>query len=119
MTRLTSYAVAAAAVLAASSAWADFAKIDDQSKFVSLVTGKTLTRPFVTLQVSPDGRIAGKGAAWAVNGTWSWQAGYFCRDINWGGDDLGYNCQEVQATGNRIRFTSDKGTGDSAEFRLK
>lgn len=103
----------------ATSALAEFAKVQDQSQFVTLIAGKTLTRPFVRLEVSPGGQISGIGAAWAVTGNWSWREGYFCRDLFWGGDALGYNCQEVQVRDGRIKFTSDKGRGDSAEFRLK
>ncbi|KIC50205.1 hypothetical protein [Tateyamaria sp. ANG-S1] len=111
---------AAAAALSAGPALAELVKVDDQSRFVQLVNGKTLTRPFVRLNVTPDGKIAGRGARWDVEGTWSWQNGYFCRDLFWGGDPLGYNCQEVEATGDgRIKFTSDRGAGDSAMFRLR
>ncbi|MEM8653264.1 MAG: dihydrodipicolinate reductase [Pseudomonadota bacterium] len=113
-------------VLAALAAWvsapalADLIKIDDQQEFVQIVNGKTLTRPFVKLTVMPDGQIEGRGARWDVEGTWSWQNGYFCRDLFWGGDPLGYNCQEVQASADgRIKFTSDRGAGDSAMFRLR
>ncbi|APX13366.1 dihydrodipicolinate reductase [Tateyamaria omphalii] len=110
----------AAAALSATSAMADLVKVDNQNRFVQLVNGKTLTRPFVKLNVTPDGRIEGRGARWDVEGTWSWQNGYFCRDLFWGGDPLGYNCQEVQATADgRIKFTSDRGAGDSAMFRLR
>ena len=98
---------------------ADLAPVKDRDAFVKLIAGKTLTRPLVTLTVSPDGRIEGRGAKWDVTGSWSWQDGFFCRELNWGGDELGYNCQEVRANGNRLRFTSDKGTGDSADFRLR
>ena len=106
-------------LLATGPALAEFAKVSDRNSFVRLVSGKVLTRPLVKLEVSEDGRITGKGARWDVTGQWSWRDGYFCRDINWGGDDLGYNCQEVAANGDRIRFTSDKGRGDSADFRLR
>lgn len=100
-------------------AHAENAKIVDEAQFRALVTGKTLTRPLIRLQVSPGGEISGKGASWEVTGNWTWQDGYFCRHLNWGGDDLGYNCQEVRVDGERIRFTSDRGSGDSAEFRLR
>ena len=109
----------ASALLAAGPAFADFEKVSDRDTFLGLVTGKTLSRPFVRLQVTSDGDIDGRGLQWDVTGDWSWQDGYFCRDLYWGGDDLGYNCQEVKANGNRIRFTSDRGSGDSAEFRLR
>ena len=116
--RLMMYAAAAA--MCAGPALAELVKVDNQSRFVQLVNGKTLTRPFVKLNVTPDGRIAGRGARWDVEGTWSWQDGYFCRDLFWGGDPLGYNCQEVQATADgRIKFTSDRGAGDSAMCRLR
>lgn len=92
--------------------------VTSQADFIKLVSGKTLTRPLVKIEVRPDGSIAGTGAAWDVTGTWSWQGNYFCRDLYWGGDALGYNCQEVRFEGGRIRFTSDKGQGDTAAFRL-
>lgn len=110
---------ALAAVFSASSAFAEFSKIDDESQFVALVSGKALKRPFVKLEVSPEGQISGYGAAWPVTGEWVWTDGYFCRDLFWGGDPLGYNCQEVAASGDRIKFTSDKGNGDAAEFSLR
>lgn len=103
----------------ATPAMAEFATVSDRGTFLRLVQGKVLSHPLVQLQVSPDGRITGRGARWDVTGTWSWQDGYFCRDINWGGDELGYNCQRVAAKGDRIRFTSDRGAGQSADFRLR
>ena len=113
------YILAAAVAFSGAPALAEFAKIDDQSEFVKMVTGKELKRPFVNLEVTADGQISGRGAAWPVTGNWTWENGYFCRDLYWGGDPLGYNCQEVKAKDNRIRFTSDQGQGDSAEFRLR
>lgn len=106
-------------MMAALPAQADYTRVQSEADFVKLVNGKTLTRPFVKLQVSPDGEITGNGATWPVNGEWKWQQGYFCRSLEWGGDDLGYNCQEVKASGSKIRFTSDQGAGDSADFSLR
>ena len=101
------------------AAEADFAKVGDRATFLDLVTGKQLTRPLVRLQVSADGEIAGRGAAWDVTGEWTWRSGYFCRNLRWGGDDLGYNCQQVETDGDRIRFIADRGTGRSADFSLR
>lgn len=117
--RLRFIAFVAALAIVGTSAFAEFAKVDSEDQFVSLISGKELRRPFVRLEVSPQGEISGRGAAWSVTGNWTWQEGYFCRDLFWGGDPLGYNCQEVRTDNNRIRFTSDRGKGDSAEFRLK
>ena len=116
--RIFFFAAAAAALLPAA-AQAELRQITERSDFLNLVNGRTLTRPFVRLEVTADGGIRGTGAQWEVTGNWNWQDGYFCRDLTWGGDDLGYNCQTVAWDGARLHFTSDKGTGDSAGFRLK
>lgn len=111
--------VLAALTLMATPAFAEYTKVQNAAEFKSLVSGKTLTRPLVKLNVSPNGAISGKGAAWPVSGKWTWKGGYFCRSLVWGGDDLGYNCQEVKVKAGKIRFTSDQGNGDSAEFSLR
>lgn len=116
MRQFTAFCVA---VLLAGPAMAEFAKVNDAETFRALINGKTLTRPLIRLTVSPSGKIDGTGASWEVEGEWRWQNGYFCRDLRWGGTDLGYNCQEVRVKGNKIRFTSDKGTGDFADFRIR
>lgn len=103
---------------ASQPAAADFTRVSDKSEFLRLVSGKTLTRPLIRLQVTTDGRIKGKGARWPVTGGWSWRDGFFCRDLFWGGDPLGYNCQEVRSDDGRIRFTSDKGAGRTAVFQI-
>ena len=111
--------VAVAVGSVATAVQADLAKVQDRTEFVDLVAGKTLTLPLVRLTVKPDGTISGKGARWDVSGNWTWQDGYFCREIFWGGDPLGYNCQEVRFEDGRMRFTSDRGAGASATFRVK
>lgn len=100
-------------------AFAEFAKVNSEEEFRQLVSGKALTRPLVKLEVSPEGQISGKGVTWDVTGTWNWRDGYFCRDLYWGGTELGYNCQEVRVKDGRIRFTSDRGAGDFADFKMR
>lgn len=107
------------ALILATPAAAEFARITERAEFVAAVEGKRLTRALVDLRVSASGVISGKGAVWDVTGNWDWQGGYFCRSLIWGGDDLGYNCQEVSRDGSKLRFTSDKGTGQSATFTLR
>lgn len=110
---------AALTLAVATPAAAEFTKVASASAFTDLVNGKTLTRPLVKIKVSPNGSISGRGASWDLTGNWTWKNGYFCRSLNWGGDDLGYNCQEVKASAGKIRFTSDQGAGESADFSLK
>jgi len=104
----------------ATMAQAEFSKVENLEEFLSIISNKELRRPLIQLEVSEDGAISGKGAGWPVTGNWTWQDEYFCRDLFWGGDPLGYNCQRVDVRNDgRIRFTSDRGAGDSAEFRLR
>ncbi|SEW45209.1 hypothetical protein SAMN04488515_3303 [Cognatiyoonia koreensis] len=106
---------------AAPAAAQDYRPVTDKAEFLSLLAGKNLSNRLyaVNLAVSPDGTIAGTGAGWDITGTWSWQDGFFCREMSWGGDPIPYNCQLVEVAGNDMRFTIDQGAGDSASFRLR
>lgn len=95
--------------------------INDETTFLTTMSGKNLSNRLyaVNLAVIPSGQIAGTGAGWEITGTWSWQNGYFCREMSWGGDPIPYNCQLVEFNGQEMRFTTDQGLGDSASFRLR
>jgi hypothetical protein len=54
-----------------------------------------------------------------VTGTWVWEDRYFCRVLYWGGKTFEHNCQEVALNGDKIRFTTEKGAGEFADFTLK
>ncbi len=99
----------------------DYRAVTDQSEFLALIADRSLTNRLynLTLDVAPTGQIAGSAMGWDVTGTWSWQNGYFCREMAWGGDPIPYNCQLVEVAGSDMRFTTDQGAGDSASFRLR
>lgn len=84
-----------------------------------IAAGKTLSRPLIKIEVRKNGGISGIGATWEVTRDWTWKDGYFCRNLYWGGDELRCNCQEVAVKDGRVRFTSDRGAGDSVEFIIK
>lgn len=119
--RVALIAAALGVVLVSSplAASTDFTRITNKQDFVSKVVGKKLTRPLIQVRVTPRGEITGKGSRWAISGNWTWKDGYFCRTLNWGGDELGYNCQEVSIRGGKVRFRSDRGAGDFADFRIR
>lgn len=103
----------------------DFQRVQDKSEFVNIVAGKELSilRPFylrnaIKLEVSPQGSIAGTALRKPVVGAWRWENGYFCRDLRFGDDDIGANCQVVVVKGDEVRFIADQGQGDSADFRV-
>ena len=98
-----------------------FERISDRAVFVSTVDGKDLNIALygLTLNVRSDGTITGRAGGWDVTGTWSWENGYFCRDMDWSGYPIEYNCQLVEVRGDRIRFTVDQGAGEDAVFRIR
>lgn len=98
---------------------AAFERIIDAALFTNLVRDRELVRFGISMQVAPDGAITGDGLGWDVSGQWAWREGFFCRSLNWGGDDLGDDCQTVLRDGNRLRFVAERGSGQSADFRLR
>lgn len=96
--------------------------VRDKAAFLSILKGKALRIGLynLTLNVQPDGQIKGSALGWDISGKWQWQDGYFCRDMDWSGYPIEYNCQLVEVRENReLRFTEDRGTGSSASFRLR
>ena len=105
--------------LAARDAVAEFSIVTERDEFVKVIAGKQLERPFIKLRVSNAGDITGHALLAEVSGSWTWEKGYFCRDLFWGKKELDYNCQQVSLSGDKIRFTSDEGKGAYADFNLK
>lgn len=104
----------------AAPALAEFKRVTDRDNFLLLVEDRDLTRFGIRLKVADSGKISGRAFGQNVSGDWSWSSGYFCRDLYINGDMLDPdNCQTVEVSGNTLRFTSDKGAGDSADLRLR
>jgi hypothetical protein len=104
----------------ASGAQADgFSKIDSKDRFHRVIQGKSLYYPGIKLRLEETGEIMGRALGRAVTGDWTWQSGYFCRNLKWGSRDIAYNCQEVRVNDNKLRFTSDRGAGRSAVLSLR
>lgn len=99
-----------------------FAPVTDKSTFLTLVQNRALRHGLLdlTLNVTPDGTIKGRAMGWEVTGSWHWKDGYFCREMNWSGTPIDYDCQLVEARGDeKLRFTVNRGAGDSAAFDLR
>ncbi len=104
---------------AAPAAAEGFATVESRDQFVQIISGRDLTRFGINVDVSPSGQISGRAFGYPVTGAWQWSGSYFCRDLYWGSDSLGQNCQAVRISGTTIRFISDRGTGDFADLTLR
>lgn len=105
--------------LGGSAIASDFAPVEREADFRGLVEGRDLTRFGIRLQVTPDGRITGRGFGMQVGGTWEWRGGYFCRTLEFGSSGEPLNCQRVLQRGDTLRFIADRGEGDTADFSLR
>jgi hypothetical protein len=106
-------------MLASPAMASDYARVNDRSTFVKLVSGKSLTSLGVRLTVSPSGTISGSAFGRSVTGAWTWNDGFFCRTMKAGSTVFERNCQVVQQNGTRLRFIADKGAGDTADLRIR
>jgi hypothetical protein len=116
---ITTILLLAAPVAASAN---DFKPIMDKDDFLSLIQNRELRIGMynLSLNLMPDGQIKGRALGWDITGKWQWQDGYFCREMDWSGMEIEYNCQLVEVNGDeRLRFTVDKGAGDSATFKLR
>lgn len=113
-------AVLFASALTSPAANADgYSPLQDRVAFERLVKDKKLSALGVGVFVTEEGRIYGRAFGREITGQWDWVQGYFCRDLNYGAQPLPFNCQLVETKGDRIRFTSDRGTGQSASLRMR
>ena len=110
-----------AALFIAAPGLAAAQTITDRATFVSLVEGRSLSQRLfgVDLRVTGDGRIAGDAMGGTVIGSWTWDDGYFCREMTWGDRSFPLNCQRVDVDGDLITFTADRGAGDDATLRIR
>ena len=100
----------------------DYEMVSDRAAFIELVDGRSLRLGIlgIDIQVTADGLIDGSASGWDLTGSWSWQDGFFCREMDWGGMAIPFNCQLVEARGTEeIRFTVDQGAGQAASFNLR
>jgi hypothetical protein len=114
--------ILAAGLALMAQAAAAFDRVEDRDRFLDLVADKELRLGLfgVTLRVDAEGTIEGSALGWDVTGTWAWRDGYFCREMDWSGTPIPYNCQLVeQRGGERLRFTVDRGDGRQATFSLR
>lgn len=109
-------------LLTAPAVAEEFVPVTELDAFLSLIDGKELRLGVlgISITITPDGQITGSASGWDLTGTWTWEGGYFCREMDWSGTPVPYNCQLVELRGtDAMRFTTDQGAGDSATLNLR
>lgn len=122
-TRFLAAIVAGAGLMAPLPAAAEsYEKVDDKAAFLAAVQGRKLRLALygITLSVNADGSIKGKAFGKDVTGSWDWNNGLFCRELELPGSSIARNCQLVEVVaGQSIRFTADAGQGREATFQIQ
>ncbi len=95
-------------------------RIKSEAQFRALAVDRKSVNQHGWVLVKSDGSMTGKiSGQGKVVGKWAWGNGFFCRNINIGTTKLGQNCQTVHASGNKVRFTRDKGKGQTSDWVLQ
>lgn len=111
---------AAIALLFLPAAANAYEPITSESAFLETIEGRELRIGLygLSLKVMPKGTIEGRALGGEITGSWNWRDGYFCREMAWSGQEIPYDCHLVEKRGSTLRFTTDKGAGESAAFDL-
>lgn len=105
--------------LAASVAIAEEGRIKTEKEFRELVVGKNLVDKVSTVIVHEDGRLTGAFKAHKITGLWNWTGDTYCRTVKVGSRNLGYDCQTVSVSGDRVTFVRNNGAGRSVTFKME
>ncbi|MCK0097739.1 dihydrodipicolinate reductase [Yoonia sp. F2084L] len=93
-------------------------RINNVGMFCEQITGKHLTSGGLEFVIYPDGRISGTADGQKFSGSWVWRDGFFCRKAELEGKDLGVDCEVIEISNDQMRYTRDKGMGDSAVVEI-
>ena len=84
-------------------------RVTTRAAFCALFADRLLRGPDGLLfTLHSDGHLTGQAGGAAFSGQWSWQGGYFCRDLGDGQQD----CELIETDGARLRYTRNKGAGE-------
>lgn len=98
-----------------------FEKVQEKEQLLAAVDGRELSIGVFRLSITlnSDGSLRGRAMGWDMTGNWTWENGLFCRKMDWSGYEIDQDCQLVEKSGDKLRFTSDAGQGRSAVFILQ
>jgi hypothetical protein len=109
------------AAITALPAQAEFVRIVTVESFRETVTDRVFGdgTGVNVATINGDGTIAGSYEGSAIDGTWVWRDGFFCRDIVYAGRDRGSECQMIEVDGTTLRVTGDLGRGRSGDLTFE
>lgn len=97
----------------------DWRRVKTREEFVEAFADRSLVDEGIRFTISADGRISGSVDEQHFSGNWYWSDGYFCRTVCLNGEDLGLDCEIIERCADQMRYTRDKGDGDTSIVTIK
>ncbi|AUQ99450.1 hypothetical protein [Phaeobacter inhibens] len=89
-----------------------FKHVKTEADFLALVSGKTLSADWGSMQILPNGKIKGKTKQGKLVGAWQWNGALWCRNVRIGKQpERGTDCQKIGVSGNQLQFIREQGRG--------
>ncbi|MCK8484074.1 hypothetical protein MUY21_08500 [Aliiroseovarius sp. S2029] len=97
----------------------DWRQITTKEAFVRTFADKVLVGDGMEFTIHSDGRMSGRINGEVLTGNWYWSGKFFCRTAMWRGEDLGLDCETIEARRSQMRYTRDKGRGEASVVEIK
>lgn len=89
----------------------EFAPVSSAGEFIDVVANKPITFPNgSTMIAAPDGSLTGSAGGQPMSGTWSFDAGQFCREIVVDGVATPEVCNAMEVAEEGLRLLNPDGT---------
>ncbi len=88
-------------------------RIDTEAEFLARVADRPLRAKGMAFTLQSDGRITGTIDGRRLTGTWSWSDGCFCRTASLDEEVPDTDCERIEISGDRMRYTRRRGTGQT------
>lgn len=93
-------------------------KITTERAFLAAFSDKQLFADDLRFVIHSDGTMTGTIGDAVLRGNWYWRDIFFCRTAELDGEDLGLDCEIIEARGNQMRYTRNEGAGEASVVTL-
>lgn len=97
---------------------ADEKRITTEKEFRTLVVDRLHTSKGGAVTVTSDNKLTGTISGKEVTGLWNWTGDTYCRTVNVGDRNFGFDCQVVLISGDRVIYVRNNGTGKRSIWTL-
>ncbi len=97
---------------------ADEKRIATEKEFRELVVDRLHSSKSGTVTVTSDNKLTGTLSGKKVTGLWNWTGDTYCRTVQVGDRNFGFDCQAVLLLGDRVTYVRNNGTGRRSIWTL-